>query len=355
MALGETLRNARVQKGLSPSDVAESTHMMVQVVEELEREDFRRIAAPIYGRGFVRLYAELLELDPEPLIRDFMDLYSGSHAPAVRTKRVEPQSIPAPAVEKAPAAEGDGALSSIPQRQAVQPRPLVRPLTVPQTAPAAPSREKGAVQPAVRVEEEKRPSAAAKTDERLPVAPLKLDSLPEEPGVVSGEPLRPELIVEPEEVYTESDEPDLFKPLPPRRKAAASPAAVRGGETTGRRPLQKPKHPIFKIGGRMNDPLPESQDEMARARGHERVQKFVDGFNRLMNGVKHNLPSKLRLPAHIPWPSKQVAIFGGVGLVALICIGFGIRTLFKMTGSNVKESPTVTIKRVAPPPDLYID
>ena len=72
MALGEILKNARIQKGFSPSDVAEHTHMMVQVVEDLEREDFRRIAAPIYGRGFVKLYAELLELDPEPLVRDFM-------------------------------------------------------------------------------------------------------------------------------------------------------------------------------------------------------------------------------------------------------------------------------------------
>jgi CheY-like chemotaxis protein len=38
--------------------IAEATRMMVQVVEELEREDFRRIAAPIYGRGFIKLYAK---------------------------------------------------------------------------------------------------------------------------------------------------------------------------------------------------------------------------------------------------------------------------------------------------------
>ncbi len=52
MAFGEVLRNARVQRGLTPSDVAESTHLLVQIVEDLEREDFRRVAAPIYGRGY---------------------------------------------------------------------------------------------------------------------------------------------------------------------------------------------------------------------------------------------------------------------------------------------------------------
>ena len=77
MLLGETFRLAREEKGQTISQVAEATRMMVQIVEDLEREDFRRIAAPIYGRGFIKLYAEHLGLDPEPLIRDFMEIYTG--------------------------------------------------------------------------------------------------------------------------------------------------------------------------------------------------------------------------------------------------------------------------------------
>ncbi len=57
-SFGETLRNAREAKGLTCSQVASQTHMLVQIVEEMEREDFHRIPAPIYGRGFVRLFAE---------------------------------------------------------------------------------------------------------------------------------------------------------------------------------------------------------------------------------------------------------------------------------------------------------
>jgi len=83
MSLGDSLRQAREAKGLTLSQVAEATRMMVQVVEDLEHEDFRRIAAPIYGRGFIKLYAEHLDIDPEPLIREFMEIYTGSRPPQI--------------------------------------------------------------------------------------------------------------------------------------------------------------------------------------------------------------------------------------------------------------------------------
>ena len=47
-SFGETLKAAREAKGLTCSQVAAQTHMLVQIVEEMEREDFHRIPAPIY-------------------------------------------------------------------------------------------------------------------------------------------------------------------------------------------------------------------------------------------------------------------------------------------------------------------
>ncbi len=76
MALGAILREERERRGLTDRQVAEATRMMVQMVRELEQEDFHRIAAPIYGRGFVKLYAAFLEIDPEPLVKDFERLYA---------------------------------------------------------------------------------------------------------------------------------------------------------------------------------------------------------------------------------------------------------------------------------------
>jgi len=105
MLLGKTLRQAREAKGQTVSQVAEATRMMVQIVEDLEREDFRRIAAPIYGRGFIKLYAEYLDLDPEPLIQEFIEIYTGSRPPQIE-RRMEAASDSRPV---GPSDKGAGA------------------------------------------------------------------------------------------------------------------------------------------------------------------------------------------------------------------------------------------------------
>ena len=114
---GETLRKAREAKGLSAGDIAKTTHIMVQMVEALEREDFSRIVAPIYGRGFVKLYCEAVGLDPKPLVAEFMEIYNGNRPAVIRMAEPEPRkeaareaAEPAPASastapESAPAAE----------------------------------------------------------------------------------------------------------------------------------------------------------------------------------------------------------------------------------------------------------
>jgi cytoskeleton protein RodZ len=337
MALGEILKNARVQRGLTPSDVAENTHLLVQIVEDLEREDFRRVAAPIYGRGFIKLYAGLLELDPEPLIRDFMDLYAGSRAPAVRTKSVESQAEPATdTVPVTRTVSGPAPLS--PQRQAVQPRPAVRPLSV-----QPPLTSEGQVppefrQPAVSVPGPAQDADAARAAE-MP-EPLPNEATPEAGGA---------LVVEPEAEYAEADEPDLFRPQPPRRKSYA-PVVPDEEERSAAVPraARKPRLPIFKIGGRMAEAgEPAAQDEAAGERRRARIQAFVDGVTKLKEGVESKLPSSL--------PHKQMVALGGLGVAVLVFMAFGLHMLFKMTGSNVKETPSAIVKNVPPPPDMYVD
>jgi transcriptional regulator with XRE-family HTH domain len=80
-SFGEILREARLAKGLSTSQVAARTNILVKTIEALEEEDFRKIPAPIYGRGFVRLYCDCVELDSAPLIAEYMQIVSGSKTP----------------------------------------------------------------------------------------------------------------------------------------------------------------------------------------------------------------------------------------------------------------------------------
>ena len=110
MSFGQTLRAAREAKGLSTSELAARTHLLVQIVEGLENEDFRRIPAPIYGRGFVKLYCETVGLEPKPLVDAFMEIYSGGrgksaapHEPAKpEPRQVEPAAPESPPKPIAP-------------------------------------------------------------------------------------------------------------------------------------------------------------------------------------------------------------------------------------------------------------
>jgi len=101
---GKTLREAREAKGLTTSQIAEQTHLLQQIVEDLEYEDFHRISAPIYGRGFVKLYCEAVGLDPKPLVDEFMAILNGERTPAIRLKDVElPPEDPIPVEPPKPA------------------------------------------------------------------------------------------------------------------------------------------------------------------------------------------------------------------------------------------------------------
>ena len=84
---GNTLRLAREAKGFTQAQVADMTHMAPATVADLENENFGRIAAPIYGRGFVKLYCEAVGIDPKPMIDEFMAIYNGERDTGIRERK----------------------------------------------------------------------------------------------------------------------------------------------------------------------------------------------------------------------------------------------------------------------------
>lgn len=66
--LGERLRRAREERGLSLKEAASRLALKVQVLEALEACRFDRLPEPPLVRGYLRRYALLLGLDPEPLL-----------------------------------------------------------------------------------------------------------------------------------------------------------------------------------------------------------------------------------------------------------------------------------------------
>jgi hypothetical protein len=71
-SLGETLRQARLDRGVSLADAEDETHIRLKYLEALEAEDFGVLPALVYTRGFIRTYARYLGLDPESTL----DLYA---------------------------------------------------------------------------------------------------------------------------------------------------------------------------------------------------------------------------------------------------------------------------------------
>ncbi len=62
---GRILAEARTAKGLTVADAAEKLKLSKHQVEALEAEDFSRLPAAVFVRGFVRNYARLLDLSAE--------------------------------------------------------------------------------------------------------------------------------------------------------------------------------------------------------------------------------------------------------------------------------------------------
>jgi cytoskeletal protein RodZ len=72
--LGETLRQARLDKGVSLADAARETRIRRSYLEALEAEDTAALPPAVYARGFLKTYAEYLGLNPQSMV----DLYQPS-------------------------------------------------------------------------------------------------------------------------------------------------------------------------------------------------------------------------------------------------------------------------------------
>ncbi|WFB35058.1 helix-turn-helix domain-containing protein [Kiritimatiellota bacterium B12222] len=92
---GQQLKAAREELGKSQSDMAKITRISIQQLQGLEEDRYESIPAPMYVRGFIKLYAQKLGLSHEPLV----DLYE-------RMRKGEPlqdePEAPAPVAEVAP-------------------------------------------------------------------------------------------------------------------------------------------------------------------------------------------------------------------------------------------------------------
>lgn len=82
--VGATLREARAARGVELEEIERVTKIRARYLSALEAERWDVLPGRAYARGFLRTYAEFLEVDPSPLVEELdRDLAAEEHAEEV--------------------------------------------------------------------------------------------------------------------------------------------------------------------------------------------------------------------------------------------------------------------------------
>jgi cytoskeleton protein RodZ len=84
VGIGEALAEARDQAGLTVTEVSRRTRISETIIREIEGDDYSACGGDLYARAIIRSIAWAVEADPEPLIREYDEVYRAPGAmPAV--------------------------------------------------------------------------------------------------------------------------------------------------------------------------------------------------------------------------------------------------------------------------------
>lgn len=71
MQIGEILREAREEQGLSLDNIQEMTKIQKRYLVAIEHDDFHALPGRFYARAFIKEYAQAVGLDPAIVLEDF--------------------------------------------------------------------------------------------------------------------------------------------------------------------------------------------------------------------------------------------------------------------------------------------
>ena len=74
-SFGRRLRAERERKRVALQAIAQSTKINLSLLEALERDDLSRWPSGIFRRAFIRSYAQAIGLDPERIVREFLERF----------------------------------------------------------------------------------------------------------------------------------------------------------------------------------------------------------------------------------------------------------------------------------------
>ncbi|MDJ0812739.1 MAG: DUF4115 domain-containing protein [Woeseiaceae bacterium] len=95
---GERLAEARREQQISVLDIAKELHLDEAKVRALERNEFDVLGAPVFAKGHLRKYAELVSIDPDDVLEDYYKMTRRDAMPpvVVARRRMRQEVSPGP-------------------------------------------------------------------------------------------------------------------------------------------------------------------------------------------------------------------------------------------------------------------
>ena len=87
---GERLRAAREEQQISLLEIAKELHLDEHKVRALEANDFATLGAPVFAKGHLRKYSELVGVDERDVLSDYYELTRSDGMPPVVGERRRP-------------------------------------------------------------------------------------------------------------------------------------------------------------------------------------------------------------------------------------------------------------------------
>jgi cytoskeletal protein RodZ len=92
-SLGEKLRQAREERGISISEVAEQTRISPQYIKAIEVDDYKPLPGGIFNKGFVRSYARYVGFDENEALNDYAELMAANDMATEAEQKVYHQEV----------------------------------------------------------------------------------------------------------------------------------------------------------------------------------------------------------------------------------------------------------------------
>jgi cytoskeleton protein RodZ len=92
---GASLAAARRERGLTVEDVAAATRIRVQLVNEIEQDQYANCGGAIYARGHIRAIAHVVGADADELVALFDRQHGGAPVPTIAPAALPVLTVPA--------------------------------------------------------------------------------------------------------------------------------------------------------------------------------------------------------------------------------------------------------------------